>query len=130
MDWNETYILAALYGNIAIIFLFLSLFISNKYKNLKNLFIILIILLISFTISIRDENVALDTSVYVKLFLKDDFSAFYYAGVYDIGYILFNKFVRLYTDNYHIFLFFITLIHLILIYFLYKSLDSKLGNVP
>jgi hypothetical protein len=123
MDWQEVYILVAIYGNISIVLLFFSLFLKEKYKNIFN---ISVLFLLSFVVSLRNFNVALDTPKYVELFLSNNYHKFYEEGVYDIGYILLNKFIHVFTNNYHIFLFLITFIQLLILYQLYKNLMKKL----
>jgi len=122
MDWNESYIVISICGNLAIIVLFLSDFFKEKIRfNLT----FITLLYISILVSLRDEKVALDTPKYVELFLKGGAAEFYSEGVYELGFILLNKLIRLYTSNYHIFLFVVSFTHLFLILFLYRKLSKN-----
>lgn len=122
MDWWESYYLFFIFGNISIVLLFLSFFFPEKYKNILS---ILILLNLSLIISIRNKDVALDSDKYATLFINGDVSNFFQDSVSEIGFIILNLLIRLYTSNYHIYFFFISLIHVFLILLLYKKLEPK-----
>lgn len=73
--------------------------ISNKNIPLKNIVFWTIGLIFILIVSLRSPDTAADTNVYYEFFNAP------YIGFAEIGYYYLNVFVRLFTDNFNVFLF-------------------------
>ena len=123
MDEKLFYIYVAFFGNLSILLLFFLNFIKKfKYKYFLSC---MLLFNLAFIISLRDKDVALDTSQYVFLFQSGDYNIFFNEHVYDTGYIILNLFINLFTSNYNIFLFLMSFMHILIIFYFYKNFSKK-----
>ena len=124
---NELYYGIFFVGNVIISLLFLSFFI--KKKCLKFSVILLTLIIVPLLLSIRESSIALDAPKYINLFKQGSISKFFMDGIYDWGYILFNLFLNLFTDNYNVLLFILAFLHIFLIIFLYNKLQYNYSTL-